>query len=219
MANSVGFDFGALLGSAISTAGQLYANQRNIQNQNRLFSEQINLANSAHQREVNDLRLAGLNPILSAQGNGSSSPSPSAATVENPLASAAQIVNMESEAKKAEAAETAAESNVWQVFNAQDLGLAEFGFRFFGLKTGGNMKVGTTKAIRVNKITGEVYDVMTGRRITDLNAVPANSGKRIPDGEVTVKYEGIPKKDSKASAVRSPKNDKFRNPTGGGFLW
>ena len=35
------FDLGSLLGGAISSAGQLYANQKNIQNQNRLFSVSI----------------------------------------------------------------------------------------------------------------------------------------------------------------------------------
>lgn len=34
----------------------------------------VKLANSAHQREVMDLRAAGLNPILSAGGSGASSP-------------------------------------------------------------------------------------------------------------------------------------------------
>lgn len=219
MSVGVSFDVGALLGAGISTAGQLYANQQNIQNQNRLFSEQVNLANSAHQREVNDLRLAGLNPILSAQGSGADAPTPQAVSQQNPLEAWSAASSIVAQQKQADAAETNAQSNVWQIFNAQDLGLAEFGFRFFGLKTGGKVKVGTTKAIRVNKITGEVYDVMTGKRITDLNAISANSGKRVPNGEVTVKYEGFPKESDRGSAVRRPLNDNFRNPTGGGFLW
>lgn len=152
MADGAGFDFGAFLGSAISTAGQLYANQRNIENQNRLFSEQVNLANSAHQREVNDLRLAGLNPILSAQGNGASSPNPTAATVENPLASAAQIVGMEAEAKKAEAAETAAENGSWVVFDAKTLGEGSFGVKFLGkhLSMGADAKIHYIQTLRIN---------------------------------------------------------------------
>lgn len=85
----------AILSGALSTAGALYTNSKNRQAEadaNAINwdiartnnATQIEMANTAHQREVRDLRLAGLNPILSAGGNGSSTPTLQGATM-NPV--------------------------------------------------------------------------------------------------------------------------------------
>lgn len=95
-----------LVGAAISTAGNVYTNKANLkaqqqQNQQNLAiaamnnATQIDMANSAHQREVQDLRAAGLNPLLSAQGNGASVPqlqqaSLRAPQIDNPVSEATQ---------------------------------------------------------------------------------------------------------------------------------
>ena len=84
-----------------SSAGSLYANSRNVK-ANRFANDvnyaiaqanneaQIQLANTAHQREVFDLRAAGLNPILSAGGSGAATPSLTSARatpaqIDNPV--------------------------------------------------------------------------------------------------------------------------------------
>lgn len=54
---------------------------------NRDFQER--LSNTAHAREIKDLRSAGLNPILSAKYGGSSTPSGSVATASAPSGSSA----------------------------------------------------------------------------------------------------------------------------------
>lgn len=85
---------GALLASSALAAGSsLYANRKNRENQDYWNAVNLELANSAHQREVRDLRAAGLNPVLSAGGQGAPSDvTRASATFENPLSGLASGV-------------------------------------------------------------------------------------------------------------------------------
>jgi hypothetical protein len=78
---------------AAEAAGSIASSALGFLSAERQMKFQERLSSTAHQREVGDLRAAGLNPILSATGgHGASTPSGVSVTPENPLKGMAQTV-------------------------------------------------------------------------------------------------------------------------------
>lgn len=79
--------WGAVIGAAAGVGGGLltnFLNSREVRKQREWMEK---MSNTAHQREVEDLRRAGLNPILSATGgNGASTPQGQLIPMEDPIA-------------------------------------------------------------------------------------------------------------------------------------
>lgn len=126
---------GSAIGGSATVAAQEAANAANMQMAKDNRDWQTYMSNTAHAREVIDLRSAGLNPILAAHG-GASTPSGSVATanpvtgnawvgnaVEKALGSAAQVMQLKKdlEQKDAQIAATkaGAVASVAQANNAQ----------------------------------------------------------------------------------------------------
>lgn len=94
---------GALIGASVAAPviGQYMANKEATKRAREQMAFQERMSNTAHQREVQDLRLAGLNPILSVMGGrGATTPVGAMATPENPLKNFAQDLKIGSMLKR-----------------------------------------------------------------------------------------------------------------------
>ena len=108
-----------------SLLGNVLTNRSNIANTRENNAHQLMMSNTSHQREVKDLRSAGLNPILSAKGAGAPQPSSAAAKVEpykpdfgQAMIQAEQIKLLEAQTQKtrAEAVNTELMQNIMKLF-------------------------------------------------------------------------------------------------------
>lgn len=76
------------LGSALDAASQ-YSYQKSLNNAQMSFQERM--SNTAHQREVQDLKKAGINPLYSAMGVGATTPSGASGSAPEVVSSARSL--------------------------------------------------------------------------------------------------------------------------------
>jgi len=116
----------AIIGGVIAGAGMAWSAWE--ARKNRKFQERM--SNTAHQREVEDLRKAGLNPALSARGGGSSTPSGDRAEIDasKAISSALQVQRFKAETELLRRqADQATASAVLSTTQAEDIHTTQAG--------------------------------------------------------------------------------------------
>ncbi|AXQ65857.1 MAG: DNA pilot protein [Microviridae sp.] len=93
----------ALIGGAVSGYGQYRANRETRASTGRQMAFQERMSNTAHQRQMADLKAAGINPMLSAKLGGATSPAGASYRASNVGASAVEGFGKVSSARQAQA--------------------------------------------------------------------------------------------------------------------
>jgi hypothetical protein len=93
----------ALIGGAVSGYGAYRANRQTAASTARQMAFQERMSNTAHQRQMADLKKAGINPMLSAKLGGASSPAGASYQASNVGAAAVEGYGKVSSAKQVQA--------------------------------------------------------------------------------------------------------------------
>lgn len=108
---------GTIVGGAIGGLGSLFSGLFGQSSAREQMRFQERMSNTAHQREVADLRAAGLNPMLSARHGGASAPQGQSATMPNPgsdlgagVSASARMMGIELPALESQIRQQAAQS-------------------------------------------------------------------------------------------------------------
>ena len=114
----------ALITGGISAYGGYRANKETKSSTARQMAFQERMSNTAHQRQVKDLRAAGINPMLSAKLGGASSPQGASYTARNIGADFGQGFSQGSSAMQSQAQTTQIEAQT-QVTKQQEVKLKQ----------------------------------------------------------------------------------------------
>lgn len=200
-----------VLGGALKRDDK-YQDQRSFNLARRLADLQYQYQQRSLLESPTNYRLgitaAGYNPILAFNHGQMSSPMPSvpspnpASSAETKIASLNSLAALEqaqASNRAAAAAERNAATNEWVVYDAQSLGTA--GFEVLGYGASGQAR--TIQSIRLNKVTGEVYDALSGQKIRVMNVILPNGKKDATTAIDAKEYYKRPKTPSERNLIDS----------------
>lgn len=95
--------WGPAIGGLVSGGGQYAANRETARSTAKQMAFQERMSNTAHQRQMADLKRSGINPMLSAKLGGASSPAGASYQASNVGAAAVEGYGKVSSAKQAQA--------------------------------------------------------------------------------------------------------------------
>ncbi len=191
---------GALAGSLVTSSASKAEASRN-----RKFQE--DMSRTAHQREVKDLRAAGLNPILSAGGGGASTPSGAMGTISDIGQAVTGGVNtaIANRAMQANVRSTTATAETKEV----DAKMAKDMFKFYNSNSALKKSVLSGMLSRVSNVRGEI-----GAGIGAATSAVGKLNERISQGiEWLSKKEKIDYSSPNRKVIWDNQNKKWiRNP-------
>jgi len=201
----------ALVGGGIAAGQGIISSAFNAFQANKQMDFQERMSNTAHQREVADLRKAGLNPILSARHGGASSPPGSAANAASPdIAQAAnsarstaqqgslipeQRILLRAQADDTNSAKALKDAQAADVNNTQLSRISETIARTYATLQSGNLS-----GEQRGKVLQEIRNLEAQRRLLNVqtNAAKAELERKKllskPFEAVNRELESIPKK-------------------------
>lgn len=213
----------------IAQIGTALLNKKSVQDTNATnmaIAKEANaqtkeMSDTAHQRQVEDMKKAGLNPRLSAGGSGASSPGMQTATMQAPtIADPSPAINSAVSAKLAR--EQFDQAKIMQeqqlALNAEEIKLKKLK-QETELNTATNIQEDTFNKVQNNKMLELQYGDKSSQREADLrydlyNAYANDRAKELiyNNAQRDVDYEGL-KSEREAHGFEYQKN-RFRNKHG-----